>query len=175
RTGRHEVVDVSVVGRRHQPGAVLAGAALALATVTTLVAGPGSPPALVAGGAGVLTLAVGVTAENRRVAALGALALLAAVLAAGATGSPPERLLPSTAAALLAGEFVAGAFDAREELRGGTVERAEALVVAVGTGVGALTTGAVYALYRILEFGVSPPGVALVLVAVVALGLVLRE
>lgn len=166
---------MSAAGRRHRPGAVLAGAALAFATVTALVAGPGSSPALVAGGVGVLALAVGVTADDRRVAALGSFALLAAVLAAGATGSPPERLLPSTAAALLAGEFSAGAFDARAELRGGTVERAEVVVVAVGTAVGALTTGAAYALYRVLEFGVSSLGVALVLVAVVALGLALRE
>lgn len=166
---------MSVAGRRHRPGAVFAGAALAFATVTTLVAGPGSPPALVAGGVGVLALAVGVTAEDRRVATLGTFALLAAVLAAGATGSAPERLLPSTAAALLAGEFSADAFDVRAELRDGTVERAEAVVVAVGTAVGALATGVTYSLYRVLEFGVSPLGVALVVVAVVALGLALRR
>jgi hypothetical protein len=170
------VVGVSTAGRfAHRPGTVLTVAALAAATALAALAGPGSVAALAATAIGVVGLAVGLTRGDRRIAALGALALLAGVLAAGVAGSPPLLLLPATAVALLAWAFATGAFAAREELRGGTVERSEVLHVATATGTGALATGAAYGLYRTVTVGASVLGVTLLLVAAVTLGLALRD
>lgn len=170
------MVGVSDDGRFvHQPGTVLTVAALAFATATVGIAGPSSTPALAAGAVGVLGMAIGLTKRERRVAALSAVVLLASVLAAGAFSAPPERVLPATATALLSWQFGVGAFAMADELRGGTAEHAEALHVATATGVGILATGVAYELYRVLEFGISPLGVMLLLVAVVALGVALRE
>lgn len=170
------MVGVSADGRIiHRPGTVLTGAALVSATASVALTGSSSAPALVAGVVGALGLAIGLTRGDPGIAALGAIALLAGVLAAGAVGAPPEQVLPATATALLAWEFGFGALGTTDELHGGTTERTEALHVAIAAGVGAVATGATYTLYQVLEFGISPLGVVLLLVATVALGIALRE
>lgn len=170
------MVYVSVNERfAHQPGIVLTIAALVFATVTVGLAGWRSTPALAAGAVGILGLTIGLTRRNRRFTAISAVGLLASVLVAGATGAPPRHVLPAAATALLAGEFGREVFAMTDELPGGTVERAEGLHVATATGAGAVVTGITYALYQTLEFGISPIGVVLVLIAVVALGVALKE
>lgn len=167
---------MSVAARfRHQPGRVLAVASLVAATVTVGLVGPASGLALVTGGVGVLALAIGITREDRRIAALSPVAFLGSVLAAGAAGGPSERVLPATAAAILAWEFGIGSLAAAAELRSGTTERAELRHVGIATGVGALGTGTVYGLERAIAVGVSPVAIVLLLVAVVALALAIRD
>lgn len=162
-------------GFSHRPGAVLTAAAILFGVGVVGLVGPASLPALAAGALGVLGLAIGLTRTNRRVTAIATVALLVAVLAAGGAGAAAERLLPATAASLLAWNFATGALAATDELRGGSVERAEALTVATATGAGVLATGVVYGIYRTLAFGYSLVGVGLLLVAAVALGVALRE
>lgn len=159
----------------HRPGTVLSAATLLFGAAAAGLASPNSTPALVASVVGVGGLVVGLSRPDRRVAAFGSLSVLAGVLAAGLAGAGPISLLPAITAAVLAWEFRIGAFAASEELRDGTVERAELLHVATATGVGSLVTGAIYGIYRTFTVGVSVLGVALLLIAVVALGLALRE
>ena len=159
----------------HRPGAALAAGAIAAVTVAVGATGPVSSLALTAGVAGVLALAVGLTRGQRRLTALGTIAALGGVLAAGLAGAGPERLLPGTAGALLAHEFAVGAFAARAELDGGTVDGSEWLHVGVATGASGLALAAGYGLYRTLTVGVSTVGVGLLLVAAVALALATRE
>ncbi len=154
---------------------MFATAALLFGAITAAVVGPTSPVALGAVLLGVLGLAIGLTRFDRRVAAVGAVALFGGVLAAGAAGSGVERLLPATGTALLAWEFGADVFDARSELHGGTSDRVETLRVAVGAAVGAVVVSVVYACYRFLALDASPLGVVLLFVAVVMLTLALRE
>lgn len=159
----------------HRPGSVLGAAALLAAVVAVGVAGPASLPSLAAGVLGVGTFVVGVTKRARSIAALGAFGVLACVLVAGAAGLSLERLLPSTAAAVLAWEFGASAFAITTELGDGTVERAELLHVGAATGAAVVATGLAYAAYRSVDVGISVTGVTLLLIAAVALGLALRQ
>jgi len=129
----------------------------------------------VTSGAGLVGAVVGLSLADRRVAGFGTAGLLTGVLAAGTANVGPLRLLPATAAALLACEFALGSLDVREELRGGTVERRELRHVVATMAAGGVVTGAVYAVSRGLRVGVSVPAVLLFLVAAVALGLALRE
>jgi len=154
-----------------RPGVVLAAGALLAGTVTAATAGPVSVPSLAGSAAGIVALAAGVTRNRRRVAALGTLALLGAVLAAGLANATPGRLLPATAGALLAWEFATAAFAARRELAGGTVAGTELLHVGAAAGVGALVVAAGVGLYRTLTVGVSVVGTGLLLIAAVALAL----
>lgn len=162
-------------GVTHRPGAVLTAAAIAFGLVVAGLAGPTWTPALVVSGAGVIGLVIGLTRSDRRITAFATFALLASVLAAGVAGAGPGQLLPALAASLLAWDFAVGALDASRELRGGTVERTEALHVGTATGVAVLTTGVVYGVYRTLAVGYSLVGVGLLVVAAVALGLAARE
>lgn len=159
----------------HRPGGVLGAATVGFAVATMGLVGTRSTLALLGTAGGVVALTAGLVREERRIAGLGVLFLLAGVLVGGAAGIVLERLLPATATALLSGEFGLGAFAMRDELRGGSVERAELLHVATATGVGALVTGGTYALYRTVTAGVSVTAVVFLLVAAVALGLALRD
>lgn len=159
----------------HRPGSVRNAAALAFALLTTGIAGPTSPIALVACAGGVLTLAIGLTRGDRRIAGVGSFALLGGAFAAGALGAPAERLLPAVAAAIIAWDLGMSGFAARHELAGGRVERAELLQVATATVVGGATTAGAYGFYRTVTVDVSLLAVFLLLVAATALGLALRD
>lgn len=169
------MVGVSADGQSGgRPGRVLTVAALAAAAVTVGLVGSLSELAFGVSAVGGLALLVGLTNENRRMAAIGAAALLASVLVAGVTDPAPARILPATAAAILAWVFGLGGLAAAVELRGGSTERAEVRHVSVTAGVGAMATGAVYGLERSITVGVSPAAIVLLLLAVVALALAVR-
>ena len=159
----------------HQPGAVLrAGALVAALGVTTLLA-PLSTVALAASVIGVVGLAIGLTRHVRTVTGLGALAIVAAVVATAFAGIAVERLLPAVVGSVLVWEFALGAFTAEAELDGGSVERAEFLHVAIATVATAAVALVAYVTYETLTVGVSLPGAALLVVAATALALGLRD
>lgn len=158
-----------------RPGRVLTVAAVMAATVTVGIVGSLSELALGVSGLGGLLLIIGLTKEDRRIAALGAAVLLVSVFVAGATDPTPVRILPATAAVILAWEFGLGALATAVELRSGTTERSEFLHVSITTGFGAVATGVVYGLGRVITVGVSPVAIVLLLLAVVALALAVHK
>lgn len=168
---------MSLAGRQyvHRPGTVFSAAALVFAGIAAVMASLSSILSLGISVIGIGGLIIGLTVDDQRVAIFGSFSLLAGVLAAGVMGARPETLLPSITAALLAWEFRVGAFSVSGELSGGTVERLELLHVVTATTVSALITGVVYALYRTLTVGVSVLSVILLVIAVLALGLALRD
>lgn len=159
----------------HRPGRLLEAGALGAAVVSAAIAAPASPLSLLAGVVGVVAVVVGVTSRVRRIATLGVYGVLGCVLTAGAAGLPVHRLLVAMAGTVLAWEFSTSGFAMAEELDGGTVERTEALHVVAATVAAAFATGLAYAAYRTLTVGVSTTAATLLLVAVVSLGLALRE
>lgn len=160
---------------RHRPGGVLGAAALGAALATVGLVGSRSSIALLATGVGVVGLTVGLALEDRRAVGVGVVGVLGGVLAAGAVGTPTERLLPAAATALLGWVFGVGSLDRRAHLGGGAVERSELLHVAAATTVGGVATGGAYLVSQTVEVGVSTLGVALLMLAAVALAFVLRE
>lgn len=166
---------MSPVAGGHRPGSVLAAATLGFSVAAAALVGTRSELALFGTAVGVGALTVGLVRSARRLAGIGALAVLAGVLAGGRAGVAPERLLPAVAAALLGWEFALETFAVRTELRDGTVERAELLHVVTATAVGALLAGSAYGLYLAVNVGVSITALLLLLVATVSLGLALRD
>lgn len=159
----------------HRPGAVLKASALVLSIGATVLSGFASTIALAIGVCGVAGLVVGLTGRRRAIAGLGALAVFGGVLVAGIAGLPARWLLPSVAAVVLAWVFGIGAFSIESELGGGAVERSELLHVATATSAGTVTVVVAYVGFQTLEFGESVVGVILLVVAVAALGIALRD
>lgn len=165
--------DDPPVGRR--PGSVLATAGVGCAAATVVLAGPVATVPLLATAAGAVGVTVGLSLSARRAVGVGALALLGGVLAAGVSGLATIRLLAATTTGSLVGPFALGSLDARTELRDGAAPRTEPLQVCSAVAAAAVVAAATYAFSAVVTVSASTLGVTLLLVAVVAFGVALRE
>jgi len=146
-------------------------ASVALTTVAALVAVLASAatlPAAAAGLVGVVLLPIGVLRGSRLLHRLGSAGLFAAVLLAGAAGSPPITMLVAAGAAVVAwdaGEHGIGL--GRQLGSAATMWRAQGLHTVATVAVGAVVAIVGYLVYEVASSGQPTTAVVLLLVAAI--------
>ncbi|MFB6129790.1 MAG: hypothetical protein ABEJ28_03105 [Salinigranum sp.] len=164
-----------MTGVDHAPtrfGTAVAGAA---GVVALGAGGLYSWQALGIGAAGIFLLAAGLAVGRRGAVTLGAAALFADVVLAGATGAPVVPVLVGTVAAVVAWDVGLTAIGLGEQLgRAAPTTRLEAVHAGVGALVGAATAGLGYGVYRTASGGQPLLALVLLLLAGLLLASALR-
>ena len=160
----------AVIDRR--PARRLVGVSVAAAFVSAGTAAAYGALAVVPGTVAMIAVLVGLTRDSRRAFEAGVALLLATALLAGLEGVAPVPLLVGVGAALVAWDTGAKAFSIGRQLgRGTDTTGLERFHAGVAIGVGVVSAGTGYAVYRLV--GGAFPLAAVVLIALAA-GLLVR-